>query len=252
MSLSANGERSLFLRDVANIRMDMDDVERLDLTALGGIDTVTVDDMSGTDFRQADVDLSGPAGGGDGEADIVTVNGTDRSRPDRRRDRRREGRRRGLGGPRCGSPAARPRIAQVNSLGGNDDVDNEQGCCPISVTDFGLGALDRVRGSVSWSTDSSRFAPSSWFARTYARPGGAPAGRPGFGGTGVGGRHPWPVEIHRTLRSTRWRGGDDIVAAVGEDFAEPGIVVCGRARRSGSRVDPGAGRGGTSDYRHAR
>jgi hypothetical protein len=79
MSLSANGERTLFLRDVANIRMDMDDVERLDLTALGGVDSVTIDDMSGTDFRRADVDLSGPAGGGDGQADTVTVNGTARA-----------------------------------------------------------------------------------------------------------------------------------------------------------------------------
>ena len=39
MSLTPNGERALFLRDVANIRMDMDNVERLDLTALAGTDT---------------------------------------------------------------------------------------------------------------------------------------------------------------------------------------------------------------------
>jgi len=76
MSLSANGSRSLFLRDVANIRMDMDDVESLDLTALGGTDTFTVDDMSGTDFKLAEVDLQGPAGGGDGAVDTVVVNGT--------------------------------------------------------------------------------------------------------------------------------------------------------------------------------
>jgi hypothetical protein len=79
MSLSPNGERSLFLRDVGNIRMDMNGVERLDLTALGGADTVTVDDMSGTDFRRADVDLSAPTGAGDGVADIVTVNGTEQA-----------------------------------------------------------------------------------------------------------------------------------------------------------------------------
>jgi hypothetical protein len=76
MSLSANGSRSLFLRDVANIRMDMDNVESLDLTALGGADAFTVNDMSGTDFQLANVDLQGPAGGGDGAVDIVTVNGT--------------------------------------------------------------------------------------------------------------------------------------------------------------------------------
>ena len=76
MSLSPNGGRSLFLRDAANIRMDMDDVENLDLTALGSVDTFVLNDMSGTDFRQANVDLSGPAGGGDAAADVVTVNGT--------------------------------------------------------------------------------------------------------------------------------------------------------------------------------
>jgi hypothetical protein len=76
MSLSPNGERSVFLRDVANIRMDMDGVEALDLTALGGTDEVTVDDMSGTDFRVANIDLAGTPGTPDGAADLVTVNGS--------------------------------------------------------------------------------------------------------------------------------------------------------------------------------
>jgi hypothetical protein len=79
MSLSANGHRTLFLRDVANIRMDMDGVEQLDLTALGGIDTVVVGDMSGTDFRRAAIDLSAAAGGGDQQPDVVTVEGTARA-----------------------------------------------------------------------------------------------------------------------------------------------------------------------------
>ena len=34
--------------------------------------------MSGTDFRLAAIDLSGPAGGGDLAADVVTVEGTRR------------------------------------------------------------------------------------------------------------------------------------------------------------------------------
>jgi hypothetical protein len=76
MSLSPNGGRSLFLRDPGTIRMDMDDVERLDLTTLGGADTVAVNDMRGTDFRLAELDLAAPTGGGDGAADVVTVNGT--------------------------------------------------------------------------------------------------------------------------------------------------------------------------------
>ena len=75
MTLSANGDRTVFLRDVAAIRMDMDDVETLDLAALGGADTVTVDDLSGTGFRNANIDLSA-AGVGDAAADIVTANGS--------------------------------------------------------------------------------------------------------------------------------------------------------------------------------
>jgi Ca2+-binding RTX toxin-like protein len=78
MSFTANGRRTLFFRDVGNIRMDMDDVEALDLTTLGGNDTVTVGDMSGTDARFAGIDLSGPAGGPDGLADTVTVTGSRR------------------------------------------------------------------------------------------------------------------------------------------------------------------------------
>ena len=76
MSLTPDGSRSLFLRVQGNIRMDMDGVEKLDLTALGGVDTITLDDMSGTDFQRAKVDLQASAGGPDGAADLVTVNGS--------------------------------------------------------------------------------------------------------------------------------------------------------------------------------
>ena len=75
MQLVPEGERAVFLRDVANIRMDMDGVERLDLSALGGADRVTVADMTGTDMRKALIDLT-LAGGDDGQTDIVTVQGT--------------------------------------------------------------------------------------------------------------------------------------------------------------------------------
>ena len=47
MSLSANGSSSVFLRDRGNIRMGMTGVEGLDLRALGGVDSVTIDDMTG-------------------------------------------------------------------------------------------------------------------------------------------------------------------------------------------------------------
>jgi hypothetical protein len=72
MFLTSNGPRALFHRDQGNVNMDMDDVERLDLDALGGVDTIRIDDMSGTDFRRADIDL----GGADEAVDVLTVNGT--------------------------------------------------------------------------------------------------------------------------------------------------------------------------------
>jgi Ca2+-binding RTX toxin-like protein len=79
MSLSANGSRAVFLRDVASIRMDMNDIETFDLNALGGNDNVTVDNLEGTSIRHANIDLSAATGDPDQQADTVTVNGTDQS-----------------------------------------------------------------------------------------------------------------------------------------------------------------------------
>jgi hypothetical protein len=78
MSLSAVGSRSLFFRDAGNIRMDMNDVELLDLAALGGVDTFTLNDMRGTGFVRADVDLS-VGGNPDGAEDTMTIKGTEQA-----------------------------------------------------------------------------------------------------------------------------------------------------------------------------
>jgi Ca2+-binding RTX toxin-like protein len=72
---SSNGGRLLFTRNVGNIVMDVDDVETLELNALGGIDTVTVNDLGPTDVAVVDLDL-GVNAAGDGSVDAVTVNGT--------------------------------------------------------------------------------------------------------------------------------------------------------------------------------
>jgi hypothetical protein len=141
MSLLPNGPRSLFLRDVANIRMDMDGVERLDLAALGGADTFTVEDMSGTDMREADVDLSAPAGGGDAQPDTVTVNGTDRAD---RIDVAAEGARVDVEGLTTETRITGSEVAdllQVKTLGGDDDVDVDQGVFALIgvFVDLGTG-----------------------------------------------------------------------------------------------------------------
>ena len=57
METSANGGRVRFTRDIANIVMDLDDVETINANALGGADTLTVNDLSGTDLTRVDADL---------------------------------------------------------------------------------------------------------------------------------------------------------------------------------------------------
>jgi Ca2+-binding RTX toxin-like protein len=76
MAASANGGRVLFTRDVANIVMDLDDVEAIDAKALGGTDTVTVKDLSGTDIERVSPNLAATGGGDDLAADNVIVDGT--------------------------------------------------------------------------------------------------------------------------------------------------------------------------------
>jgi Ca2+-binding RTX toxin-like protein len=71
-SLAAVGPRLRFTRDVGNITMDTDGIEKVQLNALGGADTVTENDLAGTAVADVDADL----GAGDGQADQVIVNGT--------------------------------------------------------------------------------------------------------------------------------------------------------------------------------
>jgi Ca2+-binding RTX toxin-like protein len=76
ITISANGGRVIFFRDVASVTMDLNDTETIEFRALGGADNVVVGDLTGTDVTRVDLDLRGPNGGGDGAADSVTVNGT--------------------------------------------------------------------------------------------------------------------------------------------------------------------------------
>src|SRR3712207_5960271 len=68
VNVFANGGRVIFTRDVANVLMDLNDVEGIDFNALGGADTVTLNDLSGTDLIEANLSLAGFIGGtaGDG------------------------------------------------------------------------------------------------------------------------------------------------------------------------------------------
>ena len=78
IDLSANGSRLRLTRDVGNVTMDVNGVEQVNVVALGGADTVTVNDLTGTGVTAVNVDLASPPGSGtgDGQADNVIVNGT--------------------------------------------------------------------------------------------------------------------------------------------------------------------------------
>jgi Ca2+-binding RTX toxin-like protein len=68
---SANGQRVRFTRNVGNIVMDLNDVERIETNALGAADVLTVNDVSGTDLTAVNADLAT-----DGADDQVVLNAT--------------------------------------------------------------------------------------------------------------------------------------------------------------------------------
>lgn len=76
ITLGANGGRAVFTRNIANVVMDLDDTEAIRFAALGGADTITINDLSGTDVTTVDINLAAAGGGGDGAADTVIVNAT--------------------------------------------------------------------------------------------------------------------------------------------------------------------------------
>jgi Ca2+-binding RTX toxin-like protein len=76
VDLSANGQRFRFFRNVGNVTMDCDGIERVVFHALGGADQVIVNSLAGTKVTAVALDLSGAAGAGDGHADTVAVRGT--------------------------------------------------------------------------------------------------------------------------------------------------------------------------------
>jgi hypothetical protein len=75
---AANGSHVRFFRDVGNVTIDTNGVERINVTERGGSDQTTINDLTGTDIREVHLDLAGTPGTGvgDGAVDTVTVNGT--------------------------------------------------------------------------------------------------------------------------------------------------------------------------------
>ena len=81
IELTANGNRLRLTRNVAAITMDTDAIEHVNLRLLGGADTATIGDLTGTDIDSVDVDLRATDGTADGSPDTVVgraTNGDDR------------------------------------------------------------------------------------------------------------------------------------------------------------------------------
>ena len=76
--LSANESHARFTRDVGAITMDLVGLEQVDTASVGGNDTLTVDDLTGTDVQTVNNDLAGTLGGSTAGAGVAQtiVNGT--------------------------------------------------------------------------------------------------------------------------------------------------------------------------------
>ncbi len=76
-NVGPNGTRLRLQRDIATITLDVATVEDIALRALGGTDTITVHDLTGTGVTNVSADLAAFGGAqGDGQADQITIEGT--------------------------------------------------------------------------------------------------------------------------------------------------------------------------------
>src|SRR5262249_54333164 len=75
--ISANGSRVRLTRDRGNVTMDLNGVESIELRPLGGADNIVVNDLTGTDLTHIELALRASTGGVDGQADSITINGTE-------------------------------------------------------------------------------------------------------------------------------------------------------------------------------
>ena len=159
MDISANGARVRFSRDVANVTMDLNGVERIDVNALGGADTITVNDLTGTGVAEVNLSLSSVAGGtaGDGQTDTVIVNGTNSADQIRVANTANGVAVTGLSAVvRISGHEASDQLV-INAQGGDDLVDasalngpnsSRQSAGPISLVINGGAGADTLIGSV--------------------------------------------------------------------------------------------------------
>jgi len=143
MALSANGARAVLTRNVAAIRMDLANLEQVDVRVLGSVDSFALGDLTGTDVTGVNVDLASSSGTPDESADTVSVRGTGfadsvRVTAD------------GSDVVASGLPA-RVRVSgaepadhlQVNTVGGNDNVNVSDAARAVMDVGVDLGTGQR-------------------------------------------------------------------------------------------------------------
>jgi Ca2+-binding RTX toxin-like protein len=75
IAISANATRTRFFRDVGNVSLDLNSVERLTFHAAAGSDTIAVNDLAGTGVTRVLLDLAAAGTDfGDGATDTVRIN----------------------------------------------------------------------------------------------------------------------------------------------------------------------------------
>jgi hypothetical protein len=121
--------------------MDLDRIESTGIRALGSADAITVNDLAGTDLQSANIDLAASTGDGDGAADTVVVNGSDKAERVRVNRAGSQVSTTGLAAQTtiAGSEAAND-ILRVNTLGGRDDVQVAPDVSTLITTVVDLGA----------------------------------------------------------------------------------------------------------------
>ncbi|MBC7938345.1 MAG: calcium-binding protein [Chitinophagaceae bacterium] len=151
IALSANGGGTLLTRNIANVVLDLNDVETVEVAALGGTDLVTVGDLSGTDVLKVTVDLAGAltANSGDALADSVIVTGTNGSN---RVDIASSGTALSVSGLSAGVDVRNAEGANdslvVNTLGGDDTLDaSDVALGVMKLTLDGGAGNDLITGS---------------------------------------------------------------------------------------------------------
>jgi hypothetical protein len=80
--LSADGHRARLTRDVGSIAMELTTIEQVDVASVGGNDTLTVDDLTGTGVNTVNNDLAATLGGSTPGAGTATTNVDGTNGPD--------------------------------------------------------------------------------------------------------------------------------------------------------------------------